>query len=57
MQLALTFCVALEGLGAQVGDAVAFEVLCAGEGLAAALLRTGEATVVVVLPAEVHYGR
>ena len=47
-----TFGVALEGLGAQVGDAVALEVLRPGEGLPTALLRTGEASVVVVLPGE-----
>ena len=47
-----TFGVALEGLGAQVGDAVALEVLRPGEGLPTALLRTGEASVVVMLPGE-----
>lgn len=45
-----TVYVALKGLGAQVGDAVALEVLCPGEGLATALLWAGEAPVVVMLP-------
>lgn len=39
-----------EGLGAQVGYAVAFQVLGPGEGLAAALDGTGEPAVVLVLP-------
>ena len=41
---------ALEWLGSQVGDAVALEVLCPGEGLPTALLWTSEAAVVVMLP-------
>ena len=41
---------ALERFGAQVGDAMAFQVLCPGEGLAAAVLRAGKAAVIVVLP-------
>ena len=45
-----TFGMALEGLGAQVGDAMALEVLRPSEGLPTALLLTGEASVVVVLP-------
>lgn len=40
-----------EGLGAQVGDAVALQVLGPGERLAAALDRAGEPAVVIMLPA------
>lgn len=46
----LTFNMALKGLSAQVGDAVALQVLCPGEGLATALFWAGEAPVVIVLP-------
>lgn len=41
---------ALEGLGSQVGDAVALEVLRPRERLPTALLGTGEAPVVIMLP-------
>lgn len=45
-----TFHGTLERLGAQVGDAVALQMLRPGEGLAAALLLTDEAPVVLVFP-------
>lgn len=40
-----------EGFGAQVGDAVALQVLGPGERLATALDGAGEAAVIVMLPA------
>lgn len=45
-----TFCMALEGLGAQMGDTVSFEVLCPGEGLPTTFLHTDEATVIIMFP-------
>ena len=45
-----TFCMAVEGLGAQMGDTVTLEVLRPGEGLATALLRTDKATVIIMFP-------
>lgn len=41
---------AFKGLGAQVSDAVAFQVFSASEGFATALLRAGETPVIVVFP-------
>lgn len=41
---------ALEGLGAQMGDAVTLEVLCPGEGFPTALFCTDKATVIIMFP-------
>lgn len=50
-----TFCVALEGLCAQMGDAVTLEVLRPGEGFPTTLHCTDKTTVIVVFPGE-HMG-
>lgn len=41
---------ALEGLGAQMGDTVTLEVLSSGEGFPTTLLCTDKATVIIVFP-------
>lgn len=45
---------ALKGFGAQVGDAVALQVLSSGERLSTALLRTDKSTVIVMFPDKNH---
>lgn len=45
-----TFCMALEGLGAQMGDTVTFQVLCPGEGFPTSLLCAHKAAVIIVFP-------
>lgn len=44
------FCMALEGLGAQMCDTVTLKVLGAGEGLSTALLCADKTTVVIMFP-------
>lgn len=41
---------ALEGLGAQMGDTVTLEVLCPGEGLPTTFLCADETTVIIMFP-------
>lgn len=41
---------ALEGLRAQMGDTVTFEVFCTGEGFPTTLLCTDKATVIIMFP-------
>lgn len=45
-----TFCMALEGFGAQMGDTVTLEVLCAGEGFPTTLLCADKATIIIMFP-------
>lgn len=47
---------ALEGLGAQMGDTVTFEVFCTGEGFPTTLLCTDKATVIIMFPDEHREG-
>lgn len=41
---------ALEGFGAQMGDTVTLEVLCAGEGFPTTLLCADKATIIIMFP-------
>lgn len=45
-----TFYWALERLCAQVGDTVAFQMLCTGKGLSTPLFWTGESSIIIMLP-------
>lgn len=47
-----TFCMALEGLGAQMCDTMTLEVLCPREGFSTTLLCTDKASVIIMFPDE-----
>lgn len=53
----LTFYWALERLSAQVGDTVAFQVLCTGKGLPTPFFWTGEAPIIIMLPGREKWNR
>lgn len=53
----LTFYWALERLSAQVGDTVAFQVLCTGKGLPTPFFWTGEAPIIIMFPGREKWNR
>ena len=56
LAIVLTFSMALEGLGAQMGDTMTLEVLCPGERFTTTLLCAHKATVIIMFPDEHRKG-